>query len=122
MVHELSKDFILENNIAYNIKKINIFLIKLKYINIGDNNMFFHFVKEGDNLSSIANNYNIDLQKLINDNSLKDPNDLVINQCLLIAPNDFEYIVKQGDTLSSISKKYHKSIDKLKNENNITDF
>ena len=122
MVHELSKDFILENNIAYNIEKINIFLIKLKYINIGDNNMFFHFVKEGDTLSSIANNYNIDLQKLINDNSLKDPNDLVINQCLLIAPNDFEYIVKQGDTLSSISKKYHISIDKLKNENNITDF
>lgn len=113
--------FILVDNINHYKIKINIFLIIFKYIYLGDIIMFFHFVKEGDNLNSISSKYNISVSKLIEDNSLLSPENLVVNQCLLIIPEDLNYIVKTGDTLSSISKKYNISIEKLKRINNIND-
>lgn len=78
--------------------------------------MFFHFVKKGDTLSSIASSYQVRESEIINDNSLINPNDLVINQCLLINNNSI-YIVKEGDTLNNIASKYNASIQELKNIN-----
>ena len=49
--------------------------------------MFFHFIKKGDSLYQIAKEYNVDLNKIIQDNSIIDPENLVINQCLLIDDN-----------------------------------
>lgn len=46
--------------------------------------MFFHFVKKGDNLYDLSKKYDVDLQTIINNNSLINPEDLVVNQCLLI--------------------------------------
>ena len=50
--------------------------------------MFFHFIKKGDSLYQIAKEYNVDLNKIIQDNSIIDPENLVINQCLLIDDNN----------------------------------
>lgn len=84
--------------------------------------MFFHFVKNGDTLSKIAANYNIKEEQIAKDNSLINPNDLVINQCLLINNENTYYTVKEGDTLSSIANKYNVTLSSLKKANpNLSD-
>lgn len=79
--------------------------------------MFFYFVKKGDNLSSIAKEYNVSIYKLIEDNDLDNKNELSIGECLIINPNSFVYKVNQGDTLTSISKKFHVTVEKIKKDN-----
>lgn len=49
--------------------------------------MFFHFVKKGDSLYDLSKKYNISIEKISNDNSLINDQNLVINQCLLIDDN-----------------------------------
>ena len=50
--------------------------------------MFFHFVKKGDNLYDIAHQYKVDENRIIMDNGLIEPKNLVIGQCLLIDNNN----------------------------------
>lgn len=79
--------------------------------------MFFHFVKDGDYIYKLSKQYKVAEEKIIEDNSLIDPKNLVINQCLLIDNDKNQYIVKSGDTLSSISSKFNLSIQELKKRN-----
>lgn len=79
--------------------------------------MFFHFVKSGDTIGAIARAYRVPAQTLIDDNSLKDPDHLVVNQCLLVRIPDQSYTVASGDNLSTLSDKFHLSIDKIKKAN-----
>ena len=93
-------------------------------------------VKKGDNLYSIARQYNISIDTLINDNALK-TNTLSVGQNLKIRTENIEiveecfgeeytpeitktYIVKRGDSLYSIAKAYNTSVSEIKNLNNLT--
>jgi Predicted glycosyl hydrolase len=65
--------------------------------------MEIHVVIKGDTIYSIAEKYGITVSKLIQDNGISNPNDLVIGQTIVIAYPKETYIVKDGDTLKSIA-------------------
>ena len=67
-----------------------------------------YIVKEGDNLNSIASNFNVDVNKLKDINNLEE----VREGIELLIPKDSEdyysmYTINKGDNLYQISKKYN---------------
>lgn len=82
-----------------------------------------YVVKKGDNLYSIANNYNISVEELKNLNNLTS-NILQIGQVLNLptkeTPSEYEvYIVKKGDSLYSIANKFNVNVDDIISLNNL---
>lgn len=77
-------------------------------------------IKKGDNLYSIAKQYNITLDELISFNN-QGTTLLTIGEELLIPKKtnveDISYVVKPGDTLFNIAKRYNISVDDLKSKN-----
>ena len=69
--------------------------------------MIIHVVKPGDNIYSIAQNYNVSPLKIIRDNDLADPNSLVVGQTLVIREPDVVYQVQPLDTLQRIANVYN---------------
>lgn len=112
------------NNLNSNILQIGQILklptIKAEESIAGD--YIIYTVKKGDNLYSIASNYNISLEDLINFNE-KGSTILHIGDELLIPKKqqteNIVYIVKPGDTLYNIAKRYNLSVDTLKELNNL---
>lgn len=111
------------NNLNNNILTIGQ-VLKVKYHNeenpIGTD---LYIVKTGDSLYSIAREYNISVNDLMNSNNLTSTL-LQIGQILKIHnKNDIDnntYKVQSGDTLYSVAKKYNIPIDKLKELNNLS--
>ena len=80
-------------------------------------------IKKGDNLYSIAKNYNITLDELINFNQ-QGSTLLHIGEQLLIpinnqTNNNIQYVIKPGDTLYNIAKRYNTNVDEIKKINNL---
>lgn len=80
-------------------------------------------IKKGDNLYSIAKNYNITLDELINFNQ-QGSTLLHIGEQLLIpinnqTNNNIQYVIKPGDTLYNIAKRYNTNVDEIKRINNL---
>lgn len=65
--------------------------------------MEIYIVMPGDSIESIANRHGISIARLILDNGLENPDDLVVGQSLIILHPSQTYIVKDGDSLSSIA-------------------
>ena len=85
-------------------------------------------VKSGDSLWSIATNYGVSVDDIINLNNLG-TTILQVGQQLLIPNKDnneqnqvegITYVVKPGDTLWNISKKYNVSVNEIKDANGLT--
>lgn len=82
-------------------------------------------VKLGDTLYSIARNYNLSVNDIIDYNNLG-TTVLVPNQILKLPinvpniPNQNIYIVKRGDTLYTIAQNYNTTVNQLKTLNNLT--
>ncbi|WP_312369457.1 glycosyl hydrolase family 18 protein [Lachnoclostridium sp.] len=75
--------------------------------------MEIHVVKPGDSVFSIANQYGVSVQRLIFDNEIYTPENLVIGQALLILHPTKIYQVKPGDTLYSIAQNFQVSVISL---------
>jgi spore germination protein len=65
--------------------------------------MIIYEVQAGDTISTIADKFGVSETRLIQENGITYPNDLVIGQTIVITYPEKEYIVKMGDTLSSIA-------------------
>ena len=80
-------------------------------------------VKKGDNLYSIANNYNTSVDAIKNANNLTNTN-LSIGQQLKIPSssqtNERIYTVKSGDNLYSIARRFNTTVNDIKRKNNLT--
>jgi Predicted glycosyl hydrolase len=75
--------------------------------------MEIYVVKPGDTIQSIADNYKVTVEMLVQDNGLNPLAKLVVGQALVIAYPDITYIVKEGDTLSKIADSYGVTVMKL---------
>lgn len=75
--------------------------------------MIIHVVQPGDTIYSIARQYNASPQKIITDNELQNPNELVVGQTLVILIPDQVYTVQTGDTLESIAQRYETTVLEL---------
>lgn len=92
---------------------------------------YYHEVKKGETLYSIAKMYNLSVEELKSLNSLSNET-LALGQKLLISKastqakktevsNSETYIVKKGDTLYSISRTFKVSVEDLRKWNNLGD-
>ena len=96
---------------------------------ITSNSATYYLVQKGDNLGSIAKNYNITLAELKDWNHLSDSN-IQLGTSLQVAKiketqvvshktENIEYIVQKGDNLSKIANKFCTSLENLKSWNAI---
>ena len=75
--------------------------------------MIIHVVQQGDTIQSIAEYYRISETVLIRDNALREPDNLVIGQAIVIAYPTLTYIVQEGDTLEGIANSHNVSLIQL---------
>jgi len=68
--------------------------------------MIIHVVQPGGSIFSIAALYNTSPQKIIIDNELTNPNDLVPGQTLVILIPEVVHVVQPGETLADIARSY----------------
>lgn len=68
--------------------------------------MVIHTVEPGDTVWSLANRYGVSPSRIISDNSIANPNSLVVGQALVILIPEVVYTVRPGDTLQSISERF----------------
>lgn len=75
--------------------------------------MTIHVVQQGQTLSSIAEQYGVTPERIIIDNELPNPDNLVVGQSLIIRIPTVEHTVVAGDTLTSIAETYNVTIDEI---------
>lgn len=80
-------------------------------------------VKSGDTLYSIAKQYNVSVDDIVNQNNLVS-NNLTIGKKLLIpsgkSSDIIVYTVQRGDSLWALANNYNTTIDDIKRLNNLT--
>ena len=75
---------------------------------------FYYTVKKGDNLYSLAQQYNVDIETLLKINGLNRTDTIYPNEQLLIPQGNTNiYIVEDGDTLNDVSNKSNTDIPTL---------
>ncbi|NLJ32168.1 MAG: LysM peptidoglycan-binding domain-containing protein [Clostridiales bacterium] len=75
--------------------------------------MFIHTVQRGDTLYSIAAQYGVPMQNVIDANELKDPERLVVGQAIVVPAGGDRHIVKSGESLYSIARQYRVTVSSL---------
>lgn len=68
--------------------------------------MVIHVVESGDTIWSIALQYGVSAQRILFDNDIVNPRDLVLGQALIILQPEVVHTVRQGETLRSIAAQY----------------
>ena len=68
--------------------------------------MEIYVVKQGDTLYKIAEMFNTTVEKIVSDNELTEPNNLVVGQTIVILKNNQTYVVNKGDTLYKIAAQF----------------
>lgn len=79
--------------------------------------MNIYTVKSGDTLQSIAEQFNVSPQFIINTNFPPNPYNLVVGQDFVILTPEVTHTVKSGDTLQSIADMHNASINQLYRNN-----
>lgn len=75
----------------------------LNKYSIKEQSMIIHVVQTGETLESIAQLYQVSLDRLMIDNDVIYPNQLVIGQTIVVLFPAQTYVVQEGDTLESIA-------------------
>lgn len=79
--------------------------------------MDIYVVQAGDTLEEIANMYGVTAEKLIRDNELPNPDNLLVGQSIVIAYPSKTYRVQEGDTLDSIASFNNITVNELLRNN-----
>lgn len=65
--------------------------------------MYIHVVRQDDTIYSIANTYGISPERLVMENDINNPDNLIVGEALVILIPSQTYIVQNGDSLESIA-------------------
>jgi len=68
--------------------------------------LIIHVVEPGDSVYQIARRYGVSPARIIEDNMLKRPNELMVGQTLVIRFPSIVHTVREGDTIESIAERY----------------
>lgn len=79
--------------------------------------MSIYVVQAGDTITAIANKFKVSETRLIYENGITNPTDLVIGQTIVITYPKETYIVKAGDTLPKIALDHKISVMQLYRNN-----
>ena len=119
----IAQMFNVDPSIIYKINGFNIDYIPSIGSNvivpIGQNAYFdYYTIKKGDNLYSIAREYNIDMALLAKLNGIDMSDYIYPGQTIIVPKNDaFIYITKDGDTLNSLTEMTGKTIEDFMSQN-----
>lgn len=75
--------------------------------------MFIYTVKSGDDLSSLSRRFGIPASRIVADNALRYPNNLVVGQHLIIMSNSMRHVIEEGQTMYSLSREFDVPLDEL---------
>ncbi|MDF2544760.1 MAG: Peptidoglycan-binding lysin domain protein [Herbinix sp.] len=79
--------------------------------------MIIHVVQPGDTIDSVAIKYETSIDRLIIDNGILNPENLVVGQTIAIVQPEQTHIVQDGDTLLSIAQLYKVPVMQLLRNN-----
>lgn len=79
--------------------------------------MRIHVVRAGESVYSISRLYGVSPQKVISDNELQNPDQLVVGQTLVILEGTRTHVVAPGESIYSISRLYGVSINAILSSN-----
>lgn len=79
--------------------------------------MDIYVVQPNDTIEDIAKKFGVSVAKLVRDNEIEKPNQLVPGQTIVITYPEQTYTVQSGDTLQSISENFGVSILQLLRNN-----
>lgn len=79
--------------------------------------MIIHVVKPGDTVYTLARQYGVSPEWIIQNNELSKPNQLVVGQTIVIGTPQISHTVQEGETLFSIARQYSVTIDRLLQNN-----
>ncbi|MDU6264438.1 MAG: LysM peptidoglycan-binding domain-containing protein [Anaerocolumna aminovalerica] len=84
--------------------------------------MQIHIVQPGETAESIANLYGLPVERLIIENAIIYPNNLVVGDTIVILYPEITYTVQEGDTLAGIAEAYGVTVmDLLRNNPYLSD-
>jgi len=72
-----------------------------------------HVVKSGESIYTIAQQYRVSAEKIISDNELANPGQLVVGQTIVIQEGTRSHMVQPGESLYSIARIYRISVEDL---------
>jgi len=75
--------------------------------------MIIHVVRSGESIYSISRLYGVDPSKIISDNELSNPDQLVVGQTLVILEGTRRHRVAPGQSLFSIARDYGVTVDSI---------
>jgi spore germination protein len=79
--------------------------------------MTIYVVKQGDTIGAIAQQFGVTVDRLIVDNELPNPDNLVVGQSIVVRVPNVVHTVVQGDTLTSIAAAYDVTVTKILQNN-----
>ena len=79
--------------------------------------MEIYVVKPGDTIMSISKAFGVTMDRIIQDNGLVNPNNLVPGQAIVIVYPAQTYTVQEGDTLGGIAELFDTSVIQLLRNN-----
>lgn len=79
--------------------------------------MDIHVVRPGDTMYRLAQQYGVPMERLIQDNQLPDPSQLVVGQTIVVQYPELTHTVRAGDSLYSIAQMHNTTAAQLLRNN-----
>lgn len=79
--------------------------------------MDIHVVRPGDTMYRLAQQYGVPMERLIQDNQLPDPSQLVVGQTIVVQYPELTHTVRAGDSLWSIAQMHNTTAAQLLRNN-----
>ena len=79
--------------------------------------MDIHVVQPGDTMYQLSQQYGVPMERLLQDNQLPDPSQLVVGQTIVVQYPELTHTVKAGDSLYSIAQMHNTTVSQLLRNN-----
>ena len=79
--------------------------------------MDIHVVQPGDTIYQLAQQYGVPMERLLQDNQLPDPSQLVVGQTIVVQYPELTHTVRAGDSLYSIAQMHNTTAVQLLRNN-----